>query len=76
MVKNLTIKFCQDVYCYITVRSNIVHEYICCGYRAKSQLGSCVRVVDGVRQALHKAVLLFSLPILAFEDMNEPQSVM
>ena len=53
-----------------------MHEYICCGYRAKSQLGSCVRVVDGVRQVLHKAVLLFSLPILAFEDMNEPQSVM
>ena len=50
----------------------IVFFVIC---RAKSQLGSCVRVTDGVRKALHKAVLLFSLPV-SFEDMSEPQSVM
>ena len=44
-------------------------------YRAKSQLGSCVRVDDTIRQALHKTILLFSLPTMAF-DMDEPQSIM
>ncbi|XP_065888088.1 fanconi-associated nuclease 1-like [Dysidea avara] len=42
--------------------------------KAKSQLGSCVRVDDTIRQALHKTILLFSLPTMAF-DMDEPQSI-
>ena len=43
-----------------------------CDYRAKAQLGSCVRVADDVNQTLHKAILLFSLFALAFEDLSEP----
>ena len=51
-------------------------NFCICDYRAKAQLGSCIRVADDIRQALHKAILLFSLPALAFEDLSEPQSMM